>query len=186
MNEQQILALYEMGSEKAIEETAVAYGRYCYKIAYGILKNGQDAEECINDMLFSCWKRIPACPPKYLRSYIAATTRNLAISRYRQKKGWNEAKEPPELNLVSVSNTEHTNLEETLCNQTVILDCIQIMLQHQTEENRQIFRQKYIQQLDIETISNHMQLSPGCVKTRLFRMRGALKQLLHQNGISTA
>lgn len=49
MDDKQILELYSERSEAAISETADKYGKYCYYIAYNILYDNQDREECVND-----------------------------------------------------------------------------------------------------------------------------------------
>ena len=49
MDDHQIVELYWARSEKAISETENKYGRYCYSIAYHVLYNNEDSEECVND-----------------------------------------------------------------------------------------------------------------------------------------
>ena len=49
MEDSQIVSLYWERKEEAIQETARKYGTYCYKIAYNILYNKEDAKESVND-----------------------------------------------------------------------------------------------------------------------------------------
>ena len=49
MKDDQIIQLYFDRSEEAISQTAVKYGKYCHTIAYNILHNYGDSEECVND-----------------------------------------------------------------------------------------------------------------------------------------
>lgn len=44
MEDSEILDLYFARSETAITQTDLKYGGYCYKIAYNILTNNEDAE----------------------------------------------------------------------------------------------------------------------------------------------
>ena len=44
-----IIELYFERNEQAIKETDIKYGKLCHKIAYNILNNLQDSEECVND-----------------------------------------------------------------------------------------------------------------------------------------
>ena len=46
MEDQQIIELYWQRSEEAIAQTARKYGRYCHTIAYNILQNQCDSDEC--------------------------------------------------------------------------------------------------------------------------------------------
>ena len=49
MNDKQILDLYWSRSEQAISETDKKYGNYCRYIAFQILHNNEDTEECVSD-----------------------------------------------------------------------------------------------------------------------------------------
>lgn len=49
MDDSKIVELFFDRSELAISETSKKYGRYCHYIAYNILRNNEDAEECVND-----------------------------------------------------------------------------------------------------------------------------------------
>ncbi|MDD4773913.1 MAG: RNA polymerase subunit sigma-70, partial [Eubacteriales bacterium] len=49
MDDKQIVDLYWERSEAAISETAKKYGRYCNYIAFNVLHNDEDSEECVND-----------------------------------------------------------------------------------------------------------------------------------------
>lgn len=49
MEDEQIIGLYFERSERAISETDIKYGRYCTTIAYNILRNNEDTEECKSD-----------------------------------------------------------------------------------------------------------------------------------------
>lgn len=63
MEDEQILDLYFSRSEQAIGETAVKYGAYCHSIAFHVLENKEDAEECVSDTWFSAWNTIPQNAP---------------------------------------------------------------------------------------------------------------------------
>ncbi len=52
MDDQNLIELYLQRSEDAITETAKKYGSYCYRIAYNVLTNNEDSEECVNDTYF--------------------------------------------------------------------------------------------------------------------------------------
>ena len=50
MRDHEIIELYWARNESAIAATAEKYGNYCHTIAYNILRNKEDAEECANEM----------------------------------------------------------------------------------------------------------------------------------------
>lgn len=59
MKDRDIIGLFRKRSEDAINETAKKYGKYCHHIAYNILYNEQDSEECVNDTYLNAWDNIP-------------------------------------------------------------------------------------------------------------------------------
>ena len=55
MNDQEIIALYWAKEERTISATAEKYGGYCHTIAYNILYDHFEAEECVNDTYLGAW-----------------------------------------------------------------------------------------------------------------------------------
>lgn len=95
MNDTEIVNLYWQRSEQAITETEQKYGRYCHTIAYNILGNREDTEECVNDTWMSAWNSMPDKWPERLGPFLARITRNFALTkimrRRAQKRGGCEA-----------------------------------------------------------------------------------------------
>ena len=58
MRDREIIELYWARNESAITATAEKYGSYCHTIAYNILRNKEDAEECGNDTYLRAWSSI--------------------------------------------------------------------------------------------------------------------------------
>lgn len=85
MDDVKIVELYFERNETAISETKAKYGNYCYSIAYNILKNNEDAEECENDTYLEVWKNIPPQKPKIFSAYLGTITRQKAIDKWRRK-----------------------------------------------------------------------------------------------------
>ena len=56
-----------------------ADGTYCYAIAYRILSQPQDAEECENETYWKAWQVIPPNRPHSLKAFLGKITRNLAL-----------------------------------------------------------------------------------------------------------
>lgn len=79
MQEETLLDLYFSRSETALEQTKQQYGTYCYAIAYRILSQPQDAEECENETYWKAWQVIPPNRPHSLKAFLGKITRNLAL-----------------------------------------------------------------------------------------------------------
>ena len=58
MNDDEIINLFLKRDENGIIELSTKYHPYCYKIAWNLLANREDAEECLNDTWFSVWSQI--------------------------------------------------------------------------------------------------------------------------------
>ena len=59
MEDLQIVNLFWERSEDAIAAASDKYGRYCRSVAYNVLSDDQDAQECVNDCLLRTWNSIP-------------------------------------------------------------------------------------------------------------------------------
>ena len=81
MEDSQIIALYWDRSEEAISETARKYGKYCLAIAWNILNNDEDAEECVSDAYLRVWNAIPPMRPNRLQTYLGRIVRNLSLNK---------------------------------------------------------------------------------------------------------
>ena len=85
MEDNQIIALYFARQENALEETQKKYGKYCHSIAFRILHNEEDANECVNDTYWDAWNSIPPHKPHRLSSFLATITRRIALDRFRRR-----------------------------------------------------------------------------------------------------
>ena len=82
--DEDIVALYFDRNESAIDETDKKYGKYLYTIAYNIIHDSMDCEECLDDTYLSTWNRIPPTRPKILKVFLSKIMRDVAVDRYRK------------------------------------------------------------------------------------------------------
>jgi RNA polymerase sigma-70 factor (ECF subfamily) len=85
LDDEKIIGLYWTRDQRAIEETARSYGGYCYKIAYNILAEERDSEECVSDTYMKAWASIPPEQPDSLRLFLSKIVRNISLDLYRRK-----------------------------------------------------------------------------------------------------
>lgn len=79
LDDRKIIELFFERSEQAIIELSNKYGSVCSKVAFNILNNTQDTEECVNNAYLGTWNTIPPQNPNPLLSYVCRIVRNLAI-----------------------------------------------------------------------------------------------------------
>ena len=184
MDDRQIIELYNERSETAISETADKYGKYCYYIAYHILYNEQDSEECVNDTYLRTWESIPPQYPNKLSAFLGKITRNLALNRYRyyksEKRGYGQtALVLDELQeCIPASGSTEQAVEEKL-----LVEVLNRFLHELSIEKRMMFLRRYWYMSSIKEIAEDYEISEGNVKMTLLRIRNKLKQTLEKEGI---
>lgn len=184
MVDEKIVDLYCIHSEDAITETAQKYGKYCYLIAYNILRDAEDAQECVNDTYLAAWNLVPECRPSKLSSFLGKITRNLALNRYdynkAQKRGGNQIDLALNELLECVSNNKSTG---DIVDAMVLEDVLNSFLESLDERNRNIFVERYWYMSSIKEIAKKYNLTESNVKVSLYRSRKVLKLILAEEGI---
>lgn len=184
MDDKKIIDLYWKRSESAISETDRKYGRYCNTIAFNILHNREDAEECVNDTYLKVWGVIPTLRPLKFSAFIGRITRNLSLNKYEyynaKKRGQGEmqvAFEELQECIASVGSVENA-IEDMIL--TEKLNCF---LEGLSTERRKIFMRRYWYLSSIKDIASDYRMSESKVKMTLLRTRNALKDYLEHEGI---
>ena len=185
MDDSKIIELYMARSEQAISETSQKYGRYCHYIAYSILHNDEDSEECVNDAYLRAWNSIPPKRPKRLKAFLGRITRNLSLNKLEklsaEKRGSGQASlildELAEC-LPSEEDTVH------IVDNVVIKDILDRFLGGLPAETRKIFVRRYWYMSPIKEIADEYGLSESKVTVTLFRTREKLKNVLEKEGIT--
>ena len=85
MEDEAIISLYNKRSEAAISETDKKYGKACRGTAYGVLRNSEDTEECVNDTYLKTWNSIPPAQPTRLGAFVCKIARHIAIDMLRMR-----------------------------------------------------------------------------------------------------
>ena len=184
MEDQQIIELYNERSETAISETANKYGKYCYYIAYHILYDEQDSEECVNDTYLRAWENIPPQYPNKMSAFLGKITRNLALNRYRYYM--REKRRGGQIPLVLDELQEcvpATNSTEEMIEENLLVELLNRFLHELPIEKRMMFVRRYWYMSSIQEIANDYEISESKVKMTLLRTRNKLKQILEKEGI---
>lgn len=184
LTDTQIVDLYWQRNEQAITESRDKYGSYCNKVAYSILGDPQDAEECEHDTYLTAWNTIPPERPMLLRAFLAKITRNLSISllrkRQAQKRGGGEV-------MLSLQELEGCipagrSFEEEL-DARQLAEYLNRFLLALPEDERNVFVCRYWRCDDIASIAKQFSFSEGKVKMMLLRTRNKLRHFLEKEGI---
>lgn len=183
MEDHQIIELYWARSESAIEETSSKYGSYCGAIAYRILQDREDTEECVSDTWLKAWNAMPPKRPGKLSAFLGTITRNLALKRWEsrsaEKRGGGQVSLALEELEGSIADPADSPEE-----QAILLDALNRFLSGLSPQARIIFLRRYWYLCPVEEIARMGKMSEGAVKMSLHRSRRALRRQLEKEGFS--
>ena len=185
MEDNQIIQLYFDRSEEAIYQTEAKYGNYCHTIAFNILHNLEDSEECVNDTFWKVWGIIPPRKPKRLAAFLGKITCNLSLDMYRhysaeKRRGGEMAIALDELSeCISAPESQEDPIEKL-----VLTDVLNHFLASLSVENRKIFMRRYWYVSSVKEIALDYGITESKVKMSLYRSRILLKTILEKEGIA--
>ena len=183
MDDKRIVDLYWERSESAIEESQRKYGKYCYSIAYHILYNEQDSEECVNDTYLRAWQAIPPHRPEKLSAFLGKITRNLALNRHKQSNAQKRGEGKTEQALEELEYCLFDGGEGDVSDEIAVKDALNAFLRSLPEENMVMFMRRYWYFHSVEEIASDLGLGISKVKVTLMRLRDKLKDFLEKEGI---
>jgi len=183
MNDSKIIELFFERSEKAIFELSNKYGKVCMKVAYNILGNKEDSEECVNESYLGVWNAIPPEKPNPLLAFTLKIVRNLSLnrarynSRQKRNNNLNECIEELDWLLPSRESLE----DEFDVKQTA--KYIDEFLSMLDEDNQMLFVRRYWYMDSYSDLSKASGLKEGTIRTRLSRTRESLRLFLNKKGV---
>lgn len=183
MDDKRIVELYFHRSERAIDETASKYGKYCFSIANNILANREDAEESVNDTYLDAWNSIPPHRPNSLALFLGRITRRISIDRYRrrnaQKRGSGEVSLVLDELYQCISENADVEIE---FEKRHLAQVINQFVKSLPANEQKVFLCRYWYMDSIKSISKRFGYSESKVKSMLFRTREKLKEALRKEG----
>ena len=185
MDDEEIVALYWERNEKAIEETDFKYKKYLFSIAYNVVHDRLDCEECLNDTYLGAWNAIPPSRPNVLKAFLTTIARRVAIKRYHSKLRQNTI--PSEM-MVSLSELE----DFVAGDEDVSADfdakrlghIISDFVRSLSQRKQFIFMSRYYVADPIDRIARDLHLSRSMVNKELAAIRSALREKLESEGYS--
>ena len=184
LSDEEIIELFWRREESAIPETDRKYGTYLYAIAFNILKNREDCEECLNDTYLKTWNAIPPTRPSILRAFLAKIMRGTAFDRYEQDR--RQKRIPPELCDPLADGLEvllsDTDLQREMESRE-IGRIISSYLDSVSDKKLYIFMSRYFFVMPLEEIAKKVGCSLSTVNKTLASMKKELKKRLEKEGI---
>ena len=181
--DEKIVSLFWEREEDAIRQTEQVFGAYLQKIAYNILSDQEDSQECVNDTCLAAWRSIPPHRPKVLRSYLAKLARQIAIDRLRSRKSQKRQSSEYSLSLSELSDTFYVgdNAEQAL-DAELLREAIRHFLHTLPKETRLAFLGRYYYFDSLKEVAAYCGMRESKLKSLLYRTRQALKDHLIKEG----
>lgn len=186
MTDEKIIDLYWNRDEQAIVETDRKYGNYLYVIAYNIIHDSLDCEECLNDTYLGTWNRIPPERPHVFQVFLTKIMRNIAIDRYRYKNANKRIPTEMTLSLDELGDSIPTVVVDENEDELIerIAEILNTYLRTLSDKVQFAFVCRYYYADRVANIATMLGVSESTVRRYLADAREGLRKMLEEGGIT--
>lgn len=184
IDDEQIIELYWQRNENAIQETDKKYGQFLFRIAYNILHDRLDCEECQNDTYLDVWKAIPPTRPTVFPAFITKIMRRIALDRYKEKTAKRRIPSEYTVSMEDIKDTLHSN--ETVDSEYAAEELGKIIsdyVRSLTDRQRYIFIDRFYLAEPVETIAEDLSISVSTIYREIENIKQGLKTYLERNEV---
>ncbi len=183
--DERIVELYWQRDETAIAQTEKKYSKLLFHIAWGILHDELDCEECLNDTYLGVWNAIPPARPNAFRAFIAQITRRISINRYNEKSA--KSRVPSEF----TSSLEE--LSDMLCSDSTVESeyenaelgrLLNGYLSALNERERYLFIGRFYMAQTLSSLASELGVGTTTVHRLIGDIKRGLKEYLERNGVN--
>ncbi len=183
LSDEAIVTLYWQRDELAIKATGDKYGRYLHTIAYNIVHDNMDCEECMNDTYLGTWNAIPPAKPNILQAFLARIMRNVATDKFRKRHA--STRVPCELTVsldeLRDSMGYSSSMEQEYATHR-LAELLNAYLRGLSSQGEFIFVCRYYYADKVADIAAMLDLSPNTVYRELRAIREGLRACLEKEG----
>lgn len=183
LSDQAIVDLYWQRNEQAIQATGDKYGKYLYTIAYNIIHDNMDCEECVNDTYLGAWNAIPPAKPNVLQAFLARIMRNIATDKFRKRHA--STRVPCELTVSLEELRDSIGYASTMEQEYAIhrlAELLNAYLRGLSSQGEFMFVCRYYYADRVVDIAKMLDVSPNTVYRELRSIREGLRACLEKEG----
>ena len=181
--DEKIIDMYWERNPDAIQETNQKYGPMLRNVAYNILYDVQDCEECQNDTYLKIWNAIPDSRPPAFPAFIIRIIRQVAIKRYLEKTRKKRIPSQLTVSLEELESISGGSSVEEVCEAKELGRLITEYVKLLDERQRYIFIDHYYAAEPIEKTASELSISPRTVYNDIKKIKHGLKEYLEKNGV---
>ncbi len=183
LSDNDIIELYWQREERAIKETDRKYGNYLHTIAYNIIHDNLDCEECLNDTYVGTWERIPPARPNAFKVFLAKIMRNIALDRFRKNRA---SKRIPSELVVSLEELDECIPSDISVEEKYFIKelgkLLNTYIRSLSAREEFIFVCRYYYSDSMAHIAKLLDMSEKTVSRDLSQIRNGLRELLGKEG----
>lgn len=180
MTDQLLIDLYFARDKRAVAETKEKYGAWCAAIAWRLLRDSRDVEECLSDCALAVWNAIPPPAAGALQGLAGGHRAQPGHRPCRASGRWPATVDETALELaacLSAGDSPQGRAEAAELGRA-----ISDFLRTQRPGARTAFLRRYWYAEGVEEVASRLGWSVSKTKSSLFRTRNKLREYLHQEG----
>lgn len=184
ISDEQIIEMYWARNEKAIKETDEKYGSLLFRIAYNILHDRCDCEECQNDTYLGVWNTIPPTRPSVFPAFITRILRRIAINRYHYKTSQKRVPSEFTVSMEELNETLQSDMSvERDFEAKELGEMISDYVKYLSERQQYIFVGRYYMAEAVDRLAADLGISVSSVYRELEKIKAGLKSYLERRGV---
>lgn len=181
LSDEKIVELFFARNEQAIDETDRKYKIYLIKVAYNILSDRDESEQCLDDTYVRAWNSIPPQRPTSLRAYLSTVIRNCALNLHRAKESGRRVPSSltqslDELDFLIPDQTDDLQANEDLSR------ALSEFISSLDQRRMYIFMSRYYLSRPIGEIADLLGVSRSTVNKEIATIKVLLKEKLESEG----
>ena len=183
ISDEKIIELYFARDEKAIEETDIKYKNYLYTVAYNIVKDRLDCEECLNDTYLGAWNAIPPARPHVLKAFLTTIMRRVAVNKYHYNQRKNNIASEMTVSLTELESIiGEDNSPDVQFDSESLGEIISEFVRALNKRRKFIFMSRYYLSEPIDKIASSLKVSRSTVNKELAFIKSKFKEKLESEG----
>ena len=181
--ESEMISLLRAHDQRALELLQQKYGALISRLAFNVLRDRRDAEECANDVMLELWRSFPPQGEVRLGAFVAGVTRHTAIDRYRRNTRKSELPAEMTLPVDELYDELHSPGADEEFFARELGKMISGFLDSVSAKRRRVFVMRYYGFYSAAEIAEKTGVTVSAVDKSLAKTKKALRAYLERNGV---
>ena len=179
ISETELLKIFKDGDKEVFAELVKPYYMQAYKVAYGVLKQHQDAEDATQNAFLKIYKSIDQFKGQSsFKNWLMRIVRNHAIDLYRSNQRTVKIKDT----FKDVNKTSNIHINRSgAASVNDMKSELKRLINSISPTYEKVIKLRFVESLSYEEISETLMCSVGTVKSRISRGREQIKMLMAAN-----